>query len=352
MSEPQGEVEIVAANDLVLTDDLAYLMCYDSVHGRASFSVEATPNSLKLGNWQIRVTAIKDPAELPWNDLGIDVVFECTGRFTQREASANHLRAGGRCVVIGAPSKDADFEVIKSVNQDAFDPDMHQIISNASCTTNSLVPHMKVLLDDFGVEMAMVTTVHAYAATQDVFDHPDKKEIRGRAAAINLVPTSTGSDTATIQVLPELTGRLRALSPKPLSFHSSSPPARRCLSDDPLQRLAFVSFIVGSYLRMQEHSNCAYHPMLPVMRGDDSDALDLLVMVFNEPGMIFESRNILPTIESGSVNQQFDFPVLTNERIDLRSDLAEIVGFQFLWSRDSQRVGGDCFCLYHVKPPS
>ncbi len=212
MSEPRGEVEIVAANDLVPTDDLAYLMRYDSVHGRAPFSVEATQNGLKLDNRQIRVTAIKDPAELPWNDLGGVVVFECTGRFTQREASARHLRAGARRVVIGAPSKDADFTVIMGVNQHAFDPEKHQIISNASCTTNSLVPPMKVLLDLFGVEMAVVTTVHAYTATQGLVDHPEKKKNRGRAAAINLVPTSTGSDIATIQVLPELTDRLRALA--------------------------------------------------------------------------------------------------------------------------------------------
>lgn len=174
--------------------------------------MEATQNGLKLDNRQIRVTAIKDPAELPWNDLGVEVVFECTGRFTQREASARHLRAGARRVVIGAPSKDADFTVIMGVNQHAFDPEKHQIISNASCTTNSLVPPMKVLLDLFGVEMAVVTTVHAYTATQGLVDHPEKKKNRGRAAAINLVPTSTGSDIATIQVLPELTDRLRALA--------------------------------------------------------------------------------------------------------------------------------------------
>ncbi|MGB8365534.1 MAG: type I glyceraldehyde-3-phosphate dehydrogenase [Rhizomicrobium sp.] len=212
MNEPIGEVEIVAANDLVPSDDLAYLVRYDSVHGRAPFSVEATPDGLKLNDRQIRITATRDPAELPWKALGIEVVFECTGRFTQREAAAHHLRAGARRVVIGAPSKDADFTVIMGVNHHAFDPQTHQIISNASCTTNSLVPPMKVLLDRFGVEMAMVTTIHAYTATQGLVDHPEKKKIRGRAAAINLVPTSTGSDIATIQVLPELTDRLRALA--------------------------------------------------------------------------------------------------------------------------------------------
>jgi glyceraldehyde 3-phosphate dehydrogenase len=212
MNEPADEVEIIAANDLVPTDDLAYLIRYDSAHGRAPFPIEATPDSLRLGEREIKISAVKDPAELPWQALGVDVVYECTGRFTAREAAAAHLKAGARRVVIGAPSKDADFTVIVGVNEDAFDPARHQVISNASCTTNSLVPPMKVLLDSFGVDMAMVTTVHAYTATQGTVDHPAKKKIRGRAAAVNLIPTSTGSDVATVQVLPALEGRLRALA--------------------------------------------------------------------------------------------------------------------------------------------
>ncbi|AOV18498.1 type I glyceraldehyde-3-phosphate dehydrogenase [Acidihalobacter aeolianus] len=212
MDLSDGQVEIVAANDLVPTDDLAYLIRYDSAHGRAPFVVEAAPESLKLNGREIMISAIKDPAQLPWKDLGVDVVYECTGLFTARDAAAAHLAAGARRVVIGAPSKDADMTVIVGVNERVFDPARHQIISNASCTTNSLVPPMKVLLDHFGVEMAMVTTVHAYTATQGTVDRPAKKKIRGRAAAVNLIPTSTGSDIATVQVLPELEGRLRALA--------------------------------------------------------------------------------------------------------------------------------------------
>ena len=212
MDESPETVEIVAANDLVPTEDLAYLIRYDSAHGRASFPVEATPDALKLGDREIKVTANTDPASLPWKDLDVDVVLECTGRFTARDAAAAHLQAGAHRVIISAPSKDADLTVIVGVNEDAFDPQRHQLISNASCTTNSLVPPMKVLLDRFGVESALVTTVHAYTATQSTVDRPSKKKIRGRAAAVNLIPTSTGSDIATTQVLTELEGKLRALA--------------------------------------------------------------------------------------------------------------------------------------------
>ncbi len=212
IEEDPEDVKIVAANDLVSTADLAYLLHYDSVHGQSPFSVEATADSLVLGNHEIRVFASRDPGELPWRDLGVDVVFECTGRFTARADAARHLEAGARRVVIGAPSKDADITLILGVNEGDFDPAHHAVISNASCTTNSLVPPLKVLLDGFGIEMAMVTTIHAYTATQSVVDRPDKKKIRGRAAAVNLIPTSTGSDVATTRVLPELTGRLRAIA--------------------------------------------------------------------------------------------------------------------------------------------
>ncbi len=212
VSESPSDVEIVAANDLVPPEDLAYLIRRDSAHGRAPFDVEPQANGLTLGDRLVTTTAVKDPSELPWRELGVEIVLECTGRFTGRESAARHLDAGARRVVIGAPSRDADLTVIMGVNQESFDPDRHHIISNASCTTNSLVPAMKVLLQTFGVEMALATTVHAYTATQSLVDRPDKKAIRGRAAGVNLVPTSTGSDMATVQVLPELRDRLRAMA--------------------------------------------------------------------------------------------------------------------------------------------
>lgn len=208
---PEG-VEIVAANDLVPTDDLAYLLKYDSVHGRAGFPISATSDSLQLGDRTIRITALTEPEKLPWQEMEIDVVLECTGRFIHRKDAAGHLDAGAERVLISAPSPDADYTIVMGVNEDGFDPERHKIISNASCTTNSLVPPMKVLLDNFGVDMALVTTIHAYTATQGMVDRPAKKAIRGRAAAVNLIPTSTGSDMATARVLPELEGRLRAIA--------------------------------------------------------------------------------------------------------------------------------------------
>jgi glyceraldehyde 3-phosphate dehydrogenase/glyceraldehyde-3-phosphate dehydrogenase (NAD(P)) len=165
-----------------------------------------------MGDTTLNVYAEKDPAQLPWKKLGIDVVIESTGRFTKRELAAKHLEAGARRVIISAPATDADITIVVGVNDNKFDPKKHSVISMASCTTNSLAPPLKVLMDNFGVERAMATTVHAYTASQALVDKPDKKRNRGRAAAVSLVPSSTGSDIATVLVLPELKDRLRALA--------------------------------------------------------------------------------------------------------------------------------------------
>jgi len=206
------EVELVAANDLVPTDDLAYLISYDSVHGRATFPVEATEHAVKMGDMTLNIYAERDPAQLPWKKLGVDVVIESTGFFTKRTLATKHLEAGARRVIISAPAPDADITVVVGVNEDKFDPKNHHVISMASCTTNSLAPPLKVLMDSFGIERAMATTVHAYTASQALVDRPDKKRNRGRAAAVSLVPSTTGSDVATTLVLPELKDRLRALA--------------------------------------------------------------------------------------------------------------------------------------------
>jgi len=206
------DVELVAANDLVPPDDLAYLLKYDSVHGRASFPVSPGGDGISMGDINLKIYAERDPAQLPWKKLGVDVVIESTGLFTKRELAAKHLEAGARRVIISAPSPDADVTIIIGVNESEFNPKQHKVISNASCTTNSLVPPLKVMLDNFGIERALVTTVHAYTGTQGLVDKPAKKKIRGRAAAVSLIPTTTGSDIATIMVLPELKGRLRALA--------------------------------------------------------------------------------------------------------------------------------------------
>jgi glyceraldehyde-3-phosphate dehydrogenase type I len=206
------DVELVAANDLVPPDDLAYLLKYDSVHGRAPFPVSPSGDGISIGDVSLKVYAERDPAQLPWKKLGVDVVIESTGLFTKRELAAKHLEAGARRVIISAPSPDADITIIIGVNESQFRPEQHKVISNASCTTNSLVPPLKVMLDKFGIERALVTTVHAYTGTQGLVDKPAKKKIRGRAAAVSLIPTTTGSDIATTMVLPELKGRLRALA--------------------------------------------------------------------------------------------------------------------------------------------
>jgi glyceraldehyde-3-phosphate dehydrogenase type I len=206
------DVEIVAANDLVPPDDLAYLLKYDSVHGRAPFPVGPSGDGINMGDVSLKIFAEKDPAQLPWKKLGVDVVVESTGLFTKRELAAKHLQAGARRVIISAPSPDADITIIMGVNERQFRPEQHRVISNASCTTNSLVPPLKVMLDNFGIERALVTTVHAYTGTQGLVDKPARKKIRGRAAAVSLIPTTTGSDIATTMVLPELKGRLRALA--------------------------------------------------------------------------------------------------------------------------------------------
>ena len=208
---PKG-VTLVAANDLVPTDDLVYLIKYDSAHGRATFPISSEEHTIKMGDTTLNVYDEKDPAQLPWKKLGIDVVIESTGRFTKRDLAAKHLEAGARRVIISAPATDADITIVVGVNDNKFDPKKHSVISMASCTTNSLAPPLKVLMDNFGVERVMATTVHAYTASQALVDKPDKKLSRGRAAAVSLVPSSTGSDIATVLVLPELKDRLRALA--------------------------------------------------------------------------------------------------------------------------------------------
>jgi glyceraldehyde-3-phosphate dehydrogenase type I len=206
------DIELVVANDLVPTDDLAYLIKYDSVHGQLPFLVTAEKDAVHVGDVTVKITAEKDPAKLPWKKLRIDAVIESTGYFTKRELAAKHLEAGARRVIISAPATDADVTIIVGINENKFDHNNHHVISMASCTTNSLVPPLKVLMDNFGIERAMATTVHAYTASQALVDRPDKKRNRGRVAAVSLVPSTTGSDVATTLVLPELKDRFRALA--------------------------------------------------------------------------------------------------------------------------------------------
>ena len=206
------ELDIVAVNDLTDSRTLAHLLKYDSVHGAWPGEVEATDDGLRVDGRDIRVLSERDPADLPWKDLGVDLVLECTGLFTQREKAAKHLEAGARKVILSAPGKGEDITIVLGVNQDRYDPEAHSVISNASCTTNCLAPVAKVLLDAFGFRRGLMTTVHAYTNDQTTLDAPHKDLRRARAAAVSMIPTTTGAARATSLVLPELKGKLDGMA--------------------------------------------------------------------------------------------------------------------------------------------
>ncbi|RRS30735.1 MAG: glyceraldehyde-3-phosphate dehydrogenase [Epsilonproteobacteria bacterium (ex Lamellibrachia satsuma)] len=203
--------EIVAANTSSV-EDAAYLLKYDSVHGRADFDIGTEENKLIIDGHEIAIVSSHDPRELPWKEMNIDIVLECTGHFTEGSLAAQHLEAGAKKVIISAPGKNVDKTIVLGVNQSEYDPAKHHILSNASCTTNSLAPAMKVLEDNFGVENAMITTTHAYTSTQTMVDKRAKKRRRGRAAAVNIIPTTTGAAIATTEVIPELKGKMEAMA--------------------------------------------------------------------------------------------------------------------------------------------
>jgi glyceraldehyde 3-phosphate dehydrogenase (phosphorylating) len=201
-------IEVVACNDLGSLQTMAGLLARDSVYGRLRHDIKVGQDEMLVDGSPVRFFSEADPAALPWNELAVDVVIEATGRFRTREAASEHLRAGAARVVVSAPCKDADATIVLGVNEDTFDPDRHQVVSNASCTTNCLAPMIKVLDDSFGVEQGFITTVHAYTGDQVLVDGPHKDPRRARAAAINIVPTSTGAARATGLVLPSVDGRL------------------------------------------------------------------------------------------------------------------------------------------------
>ena len=211
--EAGADLDFVAVNDITDPDTLAHLLKFDSTLGRFPGRVEATDEAISVDGSEIKVLAERDPAELPWGDLGVEVVIESTGLFTERDDAAKHLDAGARKVIISAPAKGPDVTVALGVNFDsAYDPDQHHIISNASCTTNCLAPLAKVIHDTVGIERGLMTTIHAYTADQRLQDLPHKDRRRARAAAINLIPTSTGAAKAIGLVLPELDGKLNGVA--------------------------------------------------------------------------------------------------------------------------------------------
>jgi len=202
------DIEIVAVNDLTDNAALAHLLKFDSITGRLDATVELDGDSIVVDGKPIKVLAERDPANLPWGELGVDIVVESTGFFTKAEDARKHITAGAKKVLISAPATGDDATIVLGVNEGIYDPANHHIISNASCTTNSLAPLMKVFLDNFGVERGLMTTVHAYTADQNLQDGPHKDPRRARAAALNIVPTSTGAAKAIGLVIPELSGKL------------------------------------------------------------------------------------------------------------------------------------------------
>jgi glyceraldehyde 3-phosphate dehydrogenase len=201
-------VDVVAINDLTDASTLAHLLKYDSVHGRIDAEVSVNGNNLVVDGKEITVSAERNPAELAWGKLGVEVVVESTGFFTKRQDAAKHLEAGAKKVVISAPATDEDITIVMGVNNDKYDPAVHDVISNASCTTNCLAPFAKVLNDKFGIRRGMMTTIHSYTNDQQILDLPHKDLRRARAAAENMIPTSTGAAKAVSLVLPELKGKL------------------------------------------------------------------------------------------------------------------------------------------------
>src|SRR5437762_4024453 len=208
----QTDVEFVGVNDITDTKTLAHLLKYDSVHGRFPGTVEAKGDALVVNGRPIRVSAIKEPEKLPWKDLGVELVLESTGRFTDRDGAAKHLTAGAKKVVISAPAKGEDITIVMGVNHEKYDPARHHVISNASCTTNCLVPVVKVVMDNWGFKHGFMTTVHSYTNDQQILDLPHKDLRRARAAALSIIPTTTGAAKATGLVLPEVKGKIDGVS--------------------------------------------------------------------------------------------------------------------------------------------
>ena len=206
------DIDFVAVNDLTSASTLAHLLKYDSVIGNLHAKVEARGDVISVDGEEFKVLSMRDPAQLPWKDLGVDVVFESTGLFTKRDDAAKHLAAGAKRVIITAPAKGPDITVVLGVNDGKYDPAKHQIISNASCTTNCLAPVAKVLHETFGIKKGWMTTIHSYTNDQQLLDLPHKDLRRARAAALSIIPTTTGAATAVGEVLPELKGRLDGFS--------------------------------------------------------------------------------------------------------------------------------------------
>ncbi|HJZ77310.1 MAG TPA: type I glyceraldehyde-3-phosphate dehydrogenase [Vicinamibacterales bacterium] len=279
-------IDFVAVNDLTSAKTLAHLLKYDSVLGNLHATVEAKADAISVDGDEFKVLSVKDPSQLPWTDLGVEVVFESTGLFTERDAAAKHLTAGAKRVVITAPAKKPDVTLVLGVNDDCYDPSKHQIISNASCTTNCLAPLAKVLHQTFGIKKGWMTTIHSYTNDQQLLDLPHKDLRRARAAALSMIPTTTGAAVAVGEVLPDLKGRLDGISmrvPTPnvsivdLAAVMNRPvtaeevnAAFKAAAAGPLQGILACSYdeLVSVDFKGNAHSSIVDMPYTKVMEGD------------------------------------------------------------------------------------
>jgi glyceraldehyde 3-phosphate dehydrogenase len=279
-------IDFVAINDLTSAHTLAHLLKYDSVLGNLHARVEAKEDTIAVDGDEFKVLQHRDPAQLPWKDLGVDVVFESTGLFTNRDAAAKHLAAGAKKVVITAPAKGPDFSVVLGVNDELYDPAKHHIISNASCTTNCLAPLAKVLHQAFGIKKGWMTTIHSYTNDQQLLDLPHKDLRRARAAALSMIPTTTGAAVAVGEVLPELKGKLDGISmrvPTPnvscvdlaavMNRNVTAQEVNAALqaaADGPLNGILACSYeeLVSIDFKGNPHSSIVDMPYTKVMEGD------------------------------------------------------------------------------------
>jgi glyceraldehyde 3-phosphate dehydrogenase len=279
-------VDFVAVNDLTSAHTLAHLFKYDSVLGNLHAQIESKGDTIVVDGDEFKVLSMRDPAQLPWKDLGVDVVFESTGLFTDRESAAKHIAAGAKRVIITAPAKKPDITLVLGVNDDQYDPAKHQIISNASCTTNCLAPLAKVLHQTFGIKKGWMTTIHSYTNDQQLLDLPHKDLRRARAAALSMIPTTTGAAAAVGEVLPELKGKLDGISvrvPTPnvslvdlaviVNARITSDDVNRALqqaADGPLKTILSCSTeeLVSVDFKGNPHSSIVDMPYTKVMDGD------------------------------------------------------------------------------------
>src|SRR5438067_5146050 len=306
-----NQIDFVAVNDLTSAHTLAHLLKYDSVLGNLHAKVEAKQDTISVDGDAFKVLSVRDPAQLPWKDLGVDVVFESTGLFTERDAAAKHIAAGAKKVIITAPAKKPDVTVVLGVNDEQYDPAKHQIISNASCTTNCLAPLAKVLHQTFGIRKGWMTTIHSYTNDQQLLDLPHKDLRRARAAALSTIPTTTGAAVAVGEVLPELKGKLDGISvrvPTPnvslvdlaavLDKKTTGEEVNAALqqaADGPLKGILVVSKeeLVSVDFKGNPHSSIVDMPYTKVMEGD---FLKVLSWYDNEWGYSNRCVDLLRTL--------------------------------------------------------